>query len=95
MAARNMHRIEINIREKELCVKLVIYKDNINAIRLVQCTFPFLSLRICILMEGIKRLYTILYELSCRALYSLPARPAGCVFDAPGLPYYCSSKLRT
>jgi len=27
MAARNMLRIEINIYEKELCVKLVIYKD--------------------------------------------------------------------
>ena len=27
MAARNIQRIEINIHEKELCVKLVIYKD--------------------------------------------------------------------
>ena len=27
MAAQNMHRIEINIHEKELFVKLVIYKD--------------------------------------------------------------------
>jgi len=27
MAARNMYRIEINIHEKELCVKLVIYRD--------------------------------------------------------------------
>ena len=27
MAARNMYRIEINIHEKELCVKLVIHKD--------------------------------------------------------------------
>jgi hypothetical protein len=27
MAARNMWRIEINIHEKELWVKLVIYKD--------------------------------------------------------------------
>jgi len=27
MAARIMHRLEINIHEKELCVKLVIYKD--------------------------------------------------------------------
>jgi hypothetical protein len=27
MAVRNMYRIEINIYEKELCVKLVIYKD--------------------------------------------------------------------
>jgi hypothetical protein len=27
MAARNMYRIEINIHEKELCFKLVIYKD--------------------------------------------------------------------
>ena len=27
MAARKMQRIEINIHEKELCVKLVIYKD--------------------------------------------------------------------
>jgi len=27
MAARNMQRIEINIHKKELCVKLVIYKD--------------------------------------------------------------------
>ena len=27
MAARNMCRIEINIYEKGLCVKLVIYKD--------------------------------------------------------------------
>jgi len=27
MAARNMYRIEINIHEIELCVKLVIYKD--------------------------------------------------------------------
>jgi len=32
MAARNMYRIEINIlvHEKELCVKLVIYKDRIK-----------------------------------------------------------------
>ena len=27
MAARNTYRIKINIHEKELCVKLVIYKD--------------------------------------------------------------------
>jgi len=27
MAARNVQIIEINIHEKELCVKLVIYKD--------------------------------------------------------------------
>jgi hypothetical protein len=27
VAARNMYRIEINIHEKQLCVKLVIYKD--------------------------------------------------------------------
>jgi len=27
MAARNIYRIEIKIHEKELCVKLVIYKD--------------------------------------------------------------------
>jgi len=27
MANRNMQRKEINIYEKELCVKLVIYKD--------------------------------------------------------------------
>jgi hypothetical protein len=27
MGARKMDRIEINIHEKELCVKLVIYKD--------------------------------------------------------------------
>jgi hypothetical protein len=27
MAARNMYRIEINIQEKEWCVRLVIYKD--------------------------------------------------------------------
>jgi len=27
MATRNMQRIEMNIHEKELCVKLVIYKD--------------------------------------------------------------------
>jgi hypothetical protein len=27
MAAQNMQRIEINIHEKELCLKLVIYKD--------------------------------------------------------------------
>ena len=27
MAARNMYRIEINIHEKELCVKLFINKD--------------------------------------------------------------------
>ena len=26
MAAQNMYRIQINIHEKELCVKLVIYK---------------------------------------------------------------------
>ena len=26
-AVRNMYRIEINIHEKELCVKLVIYED--------------------------------------------------------------------
>ena len=28
MAARNMHRIKIDIHEKELCVKLIIFKDN-------------------------------------------------------------------
>ena len=28
IAVRNMYRIEINIHEKELCVKLVIYKDD-------------------------------------------------------------------
>ena len=27
MAARNMERIEINVHEKELCIKLVIYKE--------------------------------------------------------------------
>ena len=27
MGARNMQRIEINIYEKELCIKLVIYKN--------------------------------------------------------------------
>jgi hypothetical protein len=27
MDARNMYRIEINIHGKELCIKLVIYKD--------------------------------------------------------------------
>jgi len=27
MAARNMYRIHINIHEKELCVRLVTYKD--------------------------------------------------------------------
>jgi hypothetical protein len=27
MAAQNMERIKINIHEKELCVKLVTYKD--------------------------------------------------------------------
>jgi len=27
MVARNMHGIEINIHDKELCVELVIYKD--------------------------------------------------------------------
>ena len=29
IAVRNMWRIEINIHEKEFCVKLVIYKDKI------------------------------------------------------------------
>jgi hypothetical protein len=28
MTARNMYRIEINIHEKELCVRLVIYKES-------------------------------------------------------------------
>jgi len=32
MAARNMKRIEINIHEKELCVKLVIYRDEDNKV---------------------------------------------------------------
>jgi hypothetical protein len=27
MATQNMYRIEVNIHEKELCIKLVIYKD--------------------------------------------------------------------
>ena len=27
MAARKMHKMEINTHEKELCVKLVIYKE--------------------------------------------------------------------
>jgi len=27
MAARNVYRIEINLHEKELCVKLLIYRD--------------------------------------------------------------------
>jgi len=30
IAVRNMQRIEINVHEKELCVKLVIYKDHIS-----------------------------------------------------------------
>jgi hypothetical protein len=30
MVARNMWRIEINIHERELCVRLVIYKDYIE-----------------------------------------------------------------
>jgi hypothetical protein len=29
MAARNMYKIEINIHDKELCVKLVIYKEGL------------------------------------------------------------------
>jgi hypothetical protein len=33
MAAKNMYRIEINIHEKELCVKVVIYKDCITIFR--------------------------------------------------------------
>jgi hypothetical protein len=32
MAARNMQRIEINIHEKELCVKLIVYNNNKNKI---------------------------------------------------------------
>jgi hypothetical protein len=28
MAAQNMYRIKINIPEKELCVKLVVHKEN-------------------------------------------------------------------
>jgi len=32
MAARNMWRTEININEKELYVKLVIYKDSLRSI---------------------------------------------------------------
>jgi hypothetical protein len=32
MAARNMQRKEINIHEKELCFKLVIYKDCIDTL---------------------------------------------------------------
>jgi len=35
MAARNMYRIEINIHEKELCVKLVIYKDYCSFINVI------------------------------------------------------------
>jgi hypothetical protein len=35
MAARNMWRIEINIHEKELCVKLVIHK-NVKCVDLSQ-----------------------------------------------------------
>jgi len=38
MAARNVYRIEINMYEKKLCVKLVIYKDynnNTNEIALI------------------------------------------------------------
>jgi len=31
MAARNMYRIEINIYEKELCVKLVIYRNYLKS----------------------------------------------------------------
>jgi len=27
MAAQNIYRIQINIHEKELCIKVVIYKD--------------------------------------------------------------------
>jgi hypothetical protein len=32
LAARNMYRIEINIRKKELCVKFVIYGDYTKSI---------------------------------------------------------------
>jgi hypothetical protein len=31
--ARNMWRIEINIHEEELCIKLVIYKDYLQGVR--------------------------------------------------------------
>ena len=37
MAARNMWRIEINIHENELCVKLVIYTDVVRLFGLCTC----------------------------------------------------------
>jgi hypothetical protein len=38
MATRNMQRIEINLHEKELCVKLFIYKDYFCHILLLSIT---------------------------------------------------------
>jgi hypothetical protein len=37
MAARNIYRIEINTHEKELCVKLVIYKDYTRTMQYKLC----------------------------------------------------------
>jgi len=59
MAARNMYSIEINIYEKELCVKLVIYRDlegnstkehewqKTRSSRDIKCRFVFRSDRLC------------------------------------------------
>ena len=38
IAVRNMYRIEINMHEKELCVKLVIYKHSVGITSIYQPT---------------------------------------------------------
>jgi hypothetical protein len=58
MAARNMWRIEINIHEKELCVKLVIYKDYTdmhgqqNIKKQQGSSHAYLQFNICVIHES-------------------------------------------
>jgi len=56
MVARNMYRIAINVYEKELCIKLVIYKNftkmygqqNIKLLFILVC---LIGQKICLLID--------------------------------------------
>ena len=67
MAARNMERIEINIHEKELCVKLVIYKgiskllliiEAVCCVRKVKLILLYYLNKLCILKRWLYMLYS-------------------------------------
>jgi hypothetical protein len=53
MVARNMYRIEINIHEKELCVKLVIYKDYTEMHDQQNINFELFPLHVCYMLQSV------------------------------------------